>query len=38
MVFILITNLEAMKKGLAPARPDGKPINLHHLNQFLTAH
>ena len=27
------TNLEAMKRGLAPIGPDGKPINLHHLIQ-----
>jgi len=27
------TNLERMRKGLAPLGPDGKSINLHHLNQ-----
>lgn len=24
------TNLDRMKKGLAPLGPDGKSINLHH--------
>ncbi|MFA9560378.1 HNH/ENDO VII family nuclease [Evansella sp. AB-rgal1] len=27
------TNLERMKKGLAPLGPDGKSINLHHTTQ-----
>jgi len=27
------TNLERMKKGLAPLGPDGKSINLHHMTQ-----
>ncbi|MFO0802942.1 MAG: HNH/ENDO VII family nuclease [Gemmataceae bacterium] len=27
------TNLDRMKKGLAPLGPDGKPINLHHMLQ-----
>ncbi len=27
------TNLERMKKGLAPIGPDGKPLNLHHMTQ-----
>lgn len=29
------TNLERMKKGLAPIEPDGKPVNLHHVNQTM---
>ncbi|WP_082355222.1 HNH/ENDO VII family nuclease [Bacillus sp. FJAT-22090] len=28
------TNLERMKKGLAPLGPDGKHINLHHTTQI----
>ena len=27
------SNVERMKKGLAPIGPDGKSINLHHLTQ-----
>ncbi|MFC4619366.1 HNH/ENDO VII family nuclease [Camelliibacillus cellulosilyticus] len=27
------TNLERMKKGMAPLGPDGKSINLHHTTQ-----
>ncbi|NRG46588.1 hypothetical protein HRF87_17695 [Bacillus sp. CRN 9] len=27
------TNLDRMKKGLAPLGPDGKSINLHHTTQ-----
>ena len=27
------TNLQRMKKGLAPLGPDGKSINLHHMTQ-----
>jgi hypothetical protein len=27
------TNLERMKKGLAPLGPDGKSLNLHHTTQ-----
>jgi hypothetical protein len=31
------TNLERMKKGLAPLGPDGKSINLHHTTQRNTS-
>ena len=27
------TNVERMKKGLAPIGNDGKPVNLHHMDQ-----
>jgi RHS repeat-associated protein len=31
-----MTNLERMQKGYAPIGPDGKPINLHHVDQTMT--
>ena len=30
------TNVERMENGLAPIGPDGKPINLHHVDQTMT--
>ena len=31
-----MTNLERMQKGYAPIGPDGKPVNLHHVDQTMT--
>jgi hypothetical protein len=27
------TNIQRMKRGLAPIGPDGEPVNLHHITQ-----
>lgn len=29
------SNKERMEKGLAPVGPDGKPVNLHHVDQTM---